>query len=69
MSSMESNKKVVFTVRLSQSLHRKFKKLCVDLGNIDMTDVVRAMIRLFISDPEFRTRVLMELKTQEEVGV
>ena len=56
------SKLVVFTVRLNPNIHSKFKKLCVDLGNVDMTEVVRAMIRLFISNPEFRERVLRELR-------
>ena len=55
------SKPVVFTVRLHRGLHGRFKKLCVDLGNLDMTDVVRAMIKLFIEDEEFRARVLREL--------
>lgn len=53
---------VVFTVRLSRDLHSKFKKLCTDLDNLDMTVVVRTMIKLFLEDPEFRSRVLGELQ-------
>ena len=56
---------VVFTVRLPRSLHGRFKKMCVELGNLDMTVVVRTMIRLFLDDEEFKQRILEELRTRE----
>jgi len=59
-SLVSLDRPVVFTVRLPRRLHARFKKACVDL-NLDMTAIVRTMIRLFLEDDEFRAKVLDEL--------
>ncbi len=61
-------KPAVLTIRLSRLLHKEFKKTCVEHGNVEMTEVVRVMVRLFVEDKEFRERILREIKRVKAGG-
>jgi hypothetical protein len=57
--------RVMFSARIPKEIHKEFKKLCIDL-DLEMAKVVEAMMKLFVEDPEFRSRVLKEIRGGNE---
>ncbi len=48
---------IMFSVRVPRSLHREFKKKCID-NDVRMSEVIIAVMKRFVRDEEFREEIV-----------